>query len=56
MKNDVILLGHGSGGKMSHQLLDELIIPTLSQVPQSDQNDAAVLEGIDSSRLAFTTD
>lgn len=56
MKNDIILLGHGSGGKLSHQLLDELIIPTLSQVAQSDQNDAAVLEGIDSSRLAFTTD
>lgn len=56
MKNDVILLGHGSGGKLSHQLLDELIIPILSQVAQSDQNDAAVLEGIDSTRLAFTTD
>ncbi len=56
MKNDIILLGHGSGGKLSHQLLDELIIPTLSQVAQSEQNDAAVLEGINSSRLAFTTD
>ncbi|WP_303721176.1 hydrogenase expression/formation protein HypE [Malonomonas rubra] len=56
MKTDVILLGHGSGGKLSHQLLDELIIPTLSQVAQRDQNDAAVLEGINSSRLAFTTD
>ncbi len=56
MNPDVILLGHGSGGKLSHQLLDELIIPTLSQVAQSDQNDAAVLEGIDSSRIAFTTD
>jgi len=56
LNTDVILLGHGSGGKLSHQLLDELIIPTLSQVAQSDQNDAAVLEGIDSTRLAFTTD
>ena len=56
MKDNIILLGHGSGGKLSHQLLDDLIIPTLSQVAQSDQNDAAVLEGIDSSRLAFTTD
>lgn len=56
MNTDVILLGHGSGGKLSHQLLDELIIPTLSQVAQRDQNDAAVLEGIDSTRIAFTTD
>ncbi len=56
MKNDIILLGHGSGGKLSHQLLDELIIPTLSQVARSEQNDAAVLEGIESKRIAFTTD
>lgn len=57
MQNDIILLGHGSGGKLSHQLLDGLIIPTLSGTALKDQNDAAVLaippgEG----RLAFTTD
>lgn len=56
MNDDIILLGHGSGGKLSHQLLDDLIIPTLSQVAQAEQNDAAVLEGIESSRIAFTTD
>ncbi len=56
MKDDIILLGHGSGGKLSHQLLDELIIPILSQVAQSEQNDAAVLEGITGERIAFTTD
>ena len=56
MQNDIILLGHGSGGKLSHQLLDELIIPILSQVAQSEQNDAAVLEGIKGDRIAFTTD
>jgi len=55
MKSDIILLGHGSGGKLSHQLLDELIIPILSQVPQREQNDAAVLPA-QSGRLAFTTD
>jgi len=55
MKSDVILLGHGSGGKLSHQLLDELIIPTLSQVAVRDQNDAAVFAA-QGTRLAFTTD
>jgi len=55
MKSDVILLGHGSGGKLSHQLLDELIIPALSGVPQREQNDAAVLPQ-PAGRLAFTTD
>lgn len=56
MKDDIILLGHGSGGKLSHQLLDELIIPTLSQMSQSEQNDAAVLDGICGGSIAFTTD
>ncbi len=56
MKDDIILLGHGSGGKLSHQLLDELIIPILSQVDQAEQNDAAVLNGISGDQIAFTTD
>ncbi len=55
MKSDVILLGHGSGGKLSHQLLDDLIVPILSGVDQRDQNDAAVLAA-QRGRLAFTTD
>jgi hydrogenase expression/formation protein HypE len=55
MKSDVILLGHGSGGKLSHDLLDNLIVPTLSGIGQRDQNDAAVLTK-QNGRLAFTTD
>ena len=52
---DIILLGHGSGGTLSHRLLDELIVPTLSGVAPREQNDAAVLAPV-SGRLAFTTD
>jgi hydrogenase expression/formation protein HypE len=55
MKSDIILLGHGSGGKLSHQLLDEIVIPALSGVARRDQNDAAVLAH-GGGRLAFTTD
>jgi len=55
LDTDLILLGHGSGGKLSHQLLENLIIPTLSGIPIAGQNDAAVLEH-NGSRLAFTTD
>lgn len=55
MDNDLILLGHGSGGKLSHQLLEDLIIPTLSGIPVAGQNDAAVLTH-NGRRLAFTTD
>ena len=55
MKSDIILLGHGSGGKLSHELLDDLIVPILSGIAQRDQNDAAILPG-QQGRLAFTTD
>lgn len=55
MNSDLILLGHGSGGRLSHQLLDELIIPALSGVGQSEQNDAALLQ-FPGGRLAYTTD
>ena len=55
MNKDLILLGHGIGGKLSHQLLDDLIIPTLSGILPAGQNDAAVLDH-DGRRLAFTTD
>jgi len=55
VNNDLIMLGHGSGGRLSHQLLNELIIPTLSGIAPEGQNDAALLGSI-SGRLAYTTD
>jgi hydrogenase expression/formation protein HypE len=51
----MILLGHGSGGRLSHQLLDELIVPTLSGIGPREQNDSAILTH-GGGRLAFTTD
>lgn len=54
MNDDLILLGHGSGGKLSHKLLSELIIPILSSSP-GEQNDAAIVQ-CSGGRLAFTTD
>lgn len=55
MNDDLILLGHGSGGRLSHQLLDELIIPSLSNTAAGEQNDAALL-AFGGGRLAYTTD
>jgi len=55
VNSDLILLGHGSGGRLSHQLLDELIIPTLSGTAPAARNDAALLEPV-AGRLAYTTD
>ncbi|WP_041970452.1 hydrogenase expression/formation protein HypE [Geobacter sp. OR-1] len=55
MNDDLILLGHGSGGVLSHKLLSDLIIPALSGTPLSGQDDAAVIE-CNGRQLAFTTD
>ena len=55
MNNDLILLGHGSGGRLSHQLLDDLIIPTLSGTAPAGLNDAALLGPVTGS-IAYTTD
>ena len=55
MDKDLILLGHGSGGKLSHQLLDELIIPALSAIPTGDKTMQPYWI-VAAGRLAFTTD
>lgn len=55
MDDDLILLGHGSGGTLSHRLLDDLIVATLSGHGPGEQNDAALLAAGET-RLAFTTD
>lgn len=55
MKHDIIQLGHGSGGTLSHQLLEGLLIPALSGQGVKERNDAAVLD-MAGLRLAFSTD
>ncbi|MCK7479609.1 MAG: AIR synthase related protein [Candidatus Moduliflexus flocculans] len=53
---DLILLGHGSGGRLSHQLLEELIIPTLSGIPAAGPERCGGAACKTGERLAFTTD
>jgi hydrogenase expression/formation protein HypE len=55
MKHDKILLAHGSGGKLSRQLIEELILAHLGNPTLSRLDDAAQLK-INSGRIAFTTD
>lgn len=55
MNSDIILLGHGSGGTLSHQLLEGLLIPALSGQGMEGRNDAAILD-LGGQRLAFSTD
>jgi hydrogenase expression/formation protein HypE len=50
-----IVLGHGSGGRLSADLIRHLFVPLFDNPALSQLNDQAVLE-INGARLAFTTD
>lgn len=55
MKNDKIMLGHGSGGKLMHDLVDKFFIKKLSN-PILDRLDDTAALNMKSGNLAFTTD
>lgn len=50
-----IVLGHGSGGRLSADLIQHLFVPLFDNPALASLNDQAVLE-LDGMRLAFTTD
>jgi len=52
---DTILLGHGSGGKLSAELIRDVFLPALDNPFLARLDDQAVVE-INGQRLAFTTD
>ena len=57
MREDRILLAHGSGGKLSRKLVEELFLPPFENPILSRLDDAAVVNwGEGTARLAFTTD
>lgn len=51
-----VQLGHGSGGRLTAQLIEELILPALSNPILARLEDHATVELEGGSRLAFTTD
>ena len=53
--NKHILLGHGSGGKLMHELIEQLFQPALLVSNGAVLNDAAVVQAA-GARLAMTTD
>ncbi len=55
MKTDKILLDHGSGGKISHKLIVEIMLPIFDNPILSPLNDGAIFD-IKGNRLAFPTD
>jgi len=55
MTEEKILLDHGSGGKASHALFSDMILPLFENSELSKQDDGAILT-VDGTRLAFSTD
>jgi hydrogenase expression/formation protein HypE len=51
---DAILLAHGSGGKLGHELVEKKVIPFLANPMLDKLDDSATFEA--SGRLSFTTD
>ena len=52
---DTVVLGHGSGGTLSHDLLRRLFLPELGRAAPRALDDSAVVT-IDGERFALTTD
>ena len=50
-----ILLGHGSGGRIMHQLIKDMFLKHFSNSILNEQADSAIL-GVGSDEIAFTTD
>lgn len=55
MKSDKILLDHGSGGKISHRLTTDMLLPVFDNPILAELNDGAIFE-INGMRMAFSTD
>ncbi|MGD2207443.1 MAG: hydrogenase expression/formation protein HypE [Anaerolineae bacterium] len=55
MTDDVILLAHGSGGKLSHDLVERLFLRCFDNPILLPLDDAAMIE-VSNTRLAFSTD
>jgi hydrogenase expression/formation protein HypE len=53
--NDTILLDHGAGGKVSHSMFSEIILPLFDNTLLAKQDDGAVFD-VPAGRMAFSTD
>src|SRR5262245_15765249 len=50
-----VVLGHGSGGKLTHQLIEKMFLPAFRNEMLDSQHDGAVFP-LPAGRMAFTTD
>ncbi len=62
MSNDKIILDHGSGGKISHAMVSEMILPVFDNPVLADLDDGAnldisgIIKSLNVGKLAFSTD
>ena len=56
LRDEVVTLAHGAGGKASAALLEAIFLPAFSPGGVSEQTDAAVVPLTSGERLAFSTD
>ena len=56
LRDEVVTLAHGAGGKSSAALLDAVFLPAFANDELAAQTDAAVLKLPSGERLAFSTD
>jgi len=54
MQNDYILLGHGAGGKLSHQLIEDIFVKHFNNKALNQLADASILDT--TNKTAFSTD
>jgi hydrogenase expression/formation protein HypE len=55
LSHKAIVLGHGSGGKLTHQLVQQMILPAFRNPILESQHDGAALS-MNGARIAFSTD
>lgn len=53
--NAQVLLAHGGGGRLMHQLLERIIVPPIDNPHLASRHDACVVD-IGTAKIAFTTD
>jgi hydrogenase expression/formation protein HypE len=53
--DDRIVLAHGGGGRLTHELIEKIFIPAFSNAALEQRHDGAIV-AVNGSRLAFTTD
>jgi len=53
---DTVLLAHGSGGELSHELIRDVFVRAFDNAKLSQGGDAAILDSLPEGRVALTTD